>query len=825
MDLDYARNTPEVKGLGGGPNKGNDMEGFEPINRKLPLMVEKWAEAPYDIPRPSKAEIWVIKGDFMQVLRSRRHEKIQALIAIPKETKSDQYTKRMAKINPLFMRIVAEGDIGDYSTFSEYFIRGSLRNRAVCIRMPRRGEQTPKNYFELFLRQYDNCIEAISLAKLFEMYHLALSIPDQFIASLKKSSEGGLSMSVVEFQKTFQIPFVNGLRHTGGFAQICAKSEEVEDMYYDDRKRGSKNTGWVYLVSPKSDTYLKLQRPENVLYLYAGPGAGRLHPQESIYNYSKTKMLGDSATLVPNLARPNSFIGVNILQSNYELSHWYRFKNMGMLDKSIKGNTLNPRNMKDIIRNDIKIMSHKDRDMKKVSYKDAASALIDQYKPEFWNNLARKSDGNYSFWTFVDRMCEENEDGDFKNSDDYIKYLLRAYGLNSDYHPSELFSRESSMKSSAEFSQKRSHITTRIQDLGKFLNIEPNDEKFLYGYAYGKHLSSAGVGPDTVLKEDDKPSNAEKFAKLLIALKEEDAIKLIKLGLSGFASEEEESVESRMILSSIGFLGNIEKDDIKIANGIQGKLKQLLNDGIDLPFCVALFQRTIFLVDGILKIKAKSMVEYFRPLTVDAAQKYAEGFVEFNFQQKMGASMKEKRNCHFIRAAYLDDVVAGGNTAIYKKKNPESEREVKKMLKQSLYPVIMDLKYALTDSRPDAIDRTGFDSPTLWRGAIQRTMLRRKDGKDEDDKPYYKHYKETCSRFGFKPMTKTNKSHPHLKKKYSYHKHTMHWGGATVFLGDRDKSYDRDVGLKFPCWWRGESPEDYRNMRTPAPPAFGSRGT
>lgn len=697
MNLDYSNREPIYK-------KGWEHF-YDPINPKFPAnLIEKWASNP-DLPKELMGESEFIGQLWEAVFTASVHEDITAVLTTEGKLKSTHYWWRKCTLNPVDMKPGVICDEPELQTMTWTYFQGTSSGHVGGLVMPP-GFGSNKDYYEdMWNQQLGGLMDALVRLAQFGVYQRILNNPDQLILHIKRRGIPE-KMNVAEFIERFRNPFVNIMKKTKGWYLMWSESDLLLDKYYPFHRKDTAQP-WVLLISPETDRYVRTQKPENLFFLYSGPGETREKPEMSCKDYNNPKIMGNAVYVVP--AFPDSVgsvLGRNILSKQVEFGRYYTMKPWNMLNKkneSLEGGY-----------NDIKILNEKEQSdyLSQISYKKIIG-IIAKHIPKFFECSTTYIPPNQnvqppipagtggSFYNLLVEMFKTATDNKtnwndipVKSPEDYVKYMWRILAEDTinrfdNYYKKHtvVFNSAQAAKIDAIFDPVLSDIT-KVADTFVDLFASTNQTraqllKIFYSstkdWTFDASWKPAG-GVAAVLN-----GNPEQLREIAIASTNVDNINLI-LGLF-------------KILPLGGFVNFVEK---------------LLAANIELPIGLHLHRIPIIESMCMVRVRRKCVNQISNDLKVSATQDHPKGEIRLNCHKEYAEIVMNEKHIQKMNDVQLVEAKYGGGTSIWDYNNKKFLKKEDIYEKGDIFVVPVALN-EVVGPRKKMIDRTGFDPKVFER--------------------------------------------------------------------------------------------------------------
>jgi len=403
---------------------GSDQHfGPGPIHKEFPSsQPAQNAPIPF-LPKILNGEMHDLSDHWSGILTASRYRNIVSVLSIQEEVEFDQYKWKEVILHPLHGRSGVYGETGETPTMNSYIGIGNMNGFNAGMRMPRGFKENMKKHTILWNWQLKANLDMLERIEQYGIFQCVLNNKDQFKLWIRRN-ETLRGYTVERYLEEFSYPFVNVMRKNNGWVKLANHSNYMLQKYYSEMDNiGTKN--WVYLTTFESDSNVKLEKQENLLYLFRGDEKAKA-PRSSIYEYSTTNIRGDAVYVLPNFVTENYPLGNNMLTANYEFSGYTRFKPYNLLgyDKELIKDR-GPKSYDLSITND-NLRESKDR----ISYKEVATKLIDIHS----NTLLRHAGGGVdnkdsTFYNLCNFYLGNGKNSKKINCEKYIHSLLSQLGI------------------------------------------------------------------------------------------------------------------------------------------------------------------------------------------------------------------------------------------------------------------------------------------------------------------------------------------------------------------------------------------------------------
>lgn len=832
MDNDYHKKEPDYL-------KGWQLF-YDPITREFPLKTEeKFASSP-DLPKDLAGENDFLGDRWEMLLLAKIHEGILGALTTQTETKSKTFEWRTVELLPTFARPKVYGDTADTATMMEKYFKGTLEGTAVGITMARGfQEQGVSTYTLWWNAQLAMALDTLERFAQGGIYNRILNNKDQLKEYINDHGKP-INITVSEYLEKWKNPIINVFKKPHGWVRLNLFKDNYLDKFYKVRNQDEGPKSWVYLVARDVDNNVKLERPENIYFLYKGD-KNLKSPQMSIYDYSTTVVFGDAVWVVPDFPVEDDILGKNILIKNQEFAKYYRFKPWNMLKKEKKSLEeydiwiSNDKEKKDEERIEY-IDCLKNMDLKRIPSffginKTIKDVLTGNDRPTNWNDLLKetivdkkeKNPGNLyqDDNNHLDPVIKPITKGYVKEWKHYFNHLISLLGI--DDYIKTINSLYIDGKITFFDEQEHTEIVDKINFGKKPTKLLEEENIFGYSKYYKrmilrikklvgflvKYCSIFDVLPGSVRIDMNKNEKKEMFFHSIITILLKDVIKHIDFD-SKFASTVYPNItinpaSKNLINEKVGDIEKMKIEDFlekcfakielyKKDKDFGDQIMDFIENNFDVPFGVLALKRFVGSACDTFYVRKKSIEQKSMKMFVSTAQEYAGGNIHVTIHKTYGEKLGERRNVSKFENTFIKDCIYGGDNRIWKKSGGKKYPGKKAFTNGSLWLVPVTLNEVLCSRQP-MINRTGFDKND-WRKTVSKVRL-------EENKQsfYYSTWKHMRSYYDWKHVIKKRNCSDYYFNSRIFKEDENHWAGFQRYVWD--KSFESELGPNkgHHAWW------------------------
>ncbi len=747
MDTEYLQTKP---------NYLPRWQKFHPaIDRDIPVNTrEKFATSP-DLPRELMGENEFLSDKWDQMLLSNLHGSILGALTTQSKTISTSYEWRRVSLIPTYTKPYVYGDTPEIQTMTEQWFRGTLEGTVVGIKMPRGYlEKGMLWYDKLWDMQVKMAFDTLERFAQYGVYCRILNNPEQLEEHLKFRG-APLNITVEQYLERYINPIVNVFRKRDGLVRLSKFKNYYMDTFYVERDNDESAKSWVYLMSPDVNDHLKLERDENLLFLYRGPPSTTQSPKMDLYTYSTTTVFKDAVHVIKNFPVETSILGVNILYRNKEFARYYRIQPWKMLDSDRRDGKLSDY--------DIFITNERDESIERVRYTDAMNNLnldktpgffrlfqngVDEDAPNWWNLLTR---------TFGSGSNDDTDEGGFRNKSfrKAIKKITKGF-----------------VKTPHDYFDHMIHAS------GLFVLQKKIDEAAIARNGGNREALTAA--------RDNRAGALAAFLARSNILNDVQAMNIVRAAYEGTPMEPN---AIRNIFTGIPLYSNNPKE-------FRNQINELFSLDIDPPFALLIFKRSVDMSSGTPYINKQCIDQRSTKLMAAASQEYPGANIHVAIHKMFGERLKDSRRVNMFRDTFIKENMYGGDNEFWIKKGHRSTKSKNVYKTGSLWVVPVSYNEVI-GSRMKLINRTGFDPKHMEKSC----KMVRLEGENENNF-YYSTYRDVRKYYGWDHIRKT-----HNEKDYYFNVNlvkfdTNHWAGYTRYSWNGSEVKETGPFKNHHCFWK-----------------------
>jgi len=769
---------------------------YSPIDREFPKKTEeKFASSP-DLPRDLMAENDFLGDKWDEMLQANLHKGIIGALTRQTSTRSQKYEWRRVVLNPIHSRPTIYGDTPETQTMTAEYFQGTLEGTVVGITMPRGFQEAGVSEYTLWWNaQVKMAFDTMDRFAQYGAYSRILNNKDRlkyFIGFRGRP----LNITVQEYLETYVNPVVNIFKKRDGWVRLSKFKNQYLDKFYTERTQDEGEQSWIYLISPDVDDYIKLERDENLLYLYRGEKSKTQAPLMSIYEYSTTKIHGDAVFIIKNFPNETSILGKNILYRNKEIAKYYRFRPWKMLCEDKPDANLS--------NYDIFITNDREENIERIRYLDALKMDVIDKVPEFFGLEKRKSwwdlikatikivvtDDDDGYDSNPLRCIKKITKGSVRKPEDYLLYMLRAAGI------SKLADKVNNGIADGSITEIKDStdgklLFRKVLSFSKFLEKSTfhentndtiksliNDLTPRYGYA---GFLLIFLVPD-ILTVTHSSEVVDHEASLIKALRE----------LRANTDDINKFVENiTMFLKNT--LMHLQLDKLR------DQIQILTDLNIDPPFGLFIFKRPIYKGSMTPHVRKGCIEQKSTKMFVSVSQEYPAGNIHVAIHKEFGELLLEPRNVSLFKETFIKKNILGGDNEYWTKRGNKSTKAKYVYKSGTLWIVPVTLNEVI-GPRVHMLDRTGFDNKREWEQCV--TKLRLED-EHEEHGFYYSTWKRVRKYYGWGYIKESHNGRDYNFNCKLIKEDTNHWAGYEKYQWDTTFEHETGPFKKHHRFWDG----------------------